>query len=389
VGRDRILVVDDQAMNLDLLVGILEPDYEVSAALTGEEALDLVPRLAPDLVLLDVRLPGIDGFEVCRRLKTEPGWGDPGVIFLTALNDDDDQGRGLELGAADFITKPFNPSLVKARIRNYLSLVHASREVARQRDQLGVQLRQLEEAQKLLVETEKQVVLGQMITGVAHELNTPLGTAVTGISFLLEKTRTPEEGQMLQLVLGSLRRAHDLIEKLKQASAATGGTGPLTFDLATLVRTQVGLTLSEGGGAAIVPSFDGPLELRVTSYPDLLGRVLEALVRNSLDHAFTPGSPGRVSVGWSVANGVVSVVYGDDGKGLDPSELGHLFEPFRGSLLRKERPGLGTFLARHLVISGLGGTLKVTCPPGQGLRYELSFPDRTNAENTASNSVLR
>jgi DNA-binding response OmpR family regulator len=160
VGRDRILVVDDQAMNLDLLVGILEPDYEVSAALTGEEALDLVPRLAPDLVLLDVRLPGIDGFEVCRRLKTEPGWGDPGVIFLTALNDDDDQGRGLELGAADFITKPFNPSLVKARIRNYLSLVHASREVARQRDQLGVQLRQLEEAQKLLVETEKQVVLG-------------------------------------------------------------------------------------------------------------------------------------------------------------------------------------------------------------------------------------
>ncbi len=120
--RARVLVVDDQPANIQLLHQILKAEFEVSMATDGESALALCRRRAPDIVLLDVMMPGLDGFEVCARLRSEPTTRDVPVIFVTAKDGVEDETRGLEVGAVDFITKPVNPPVVLARVRTHLAL---------------------------------------------------------------------------------------------------------------------------------------------------------------------------------------------------------------------------------------------------------------------------
>jgi diguanylate cyclase (GGDEF)-like protein len=128
--RQRILIVDDAMTNIMSLEELLKGDYEVMYATGSEQGLEMCRSMQPDLVLLDVVMPGIDGFEVCARLKRDPETRDIPVVFVTARSDIADETRGLEAGAIDFITKPFSPPIVRARVRNHL-------ELARQRDLLS------------------------------------------------------------------------------------------------------------------------------------------------------------------------------------------------------------------------------------------------------------
>lgn len=123
----KILVVDDTPANIDLLVEILKDDYQVKAAVDGERALQSVEADPPDLILLDVMMPGMDGYEVCQRLKADEQTRDIPVIFVTAKSDTEDETRGLDLGAVDYVTKPVSAPIVRARIRNHLDL-HDARE---------------------------------------------------------------------------------------------------------------------------------------------------------------------------------------------------------------------------------------------------------------------
>jgi len=120
--RPKILVVDDIPSNVHVLSRILKDDYDIYFATDGEKALDLVQARMPDLVLLDIMMPGMDGFEVCRRIKADPAIHDIPVIFISAKSEVEDETRGLEVGAIDFISKPISPPIVKARVRNHLLL---------------------------------------------------------------------------------------------------------------------------------------------------------------------------------------------------------------------------------------------------------------------------
>ena len=120
--RPKILVVDDIPSNVHVLSRILKDDYDIYFATDGMKALDLVQARLPDLVLLDIMMPGMDGYEVCRRIKTDPTTRDIPVIFISAKSEVEDETYGLEVGAIDFITKPISPPIVKARVRNHLLL---------------------------------------------------------------------------------------------------------------------------------------------------------------------------------------------------------------------------------------------------------------------------
>lgn len=144
--RPTLLVVDDEAANIDVLMEVVGADYAIRVAVDGAAALASVRKKIPDLILLDVMMPVMDGFEVCRRLKEAPATRDIPVIFLTALSDPRDEARGLVLGAVDYIAKPLSPPIVRARIRNHLELKeHRTRleELVRRRT---VELKQTQEA---------------------------------------------------------------------------------------------------------------------------------------------------------------------------------------------------------------------------------------------------
>jgi diguanylate cyclase (GGDEF)-like protein len=120
--RPLILIVDDEVANIEILNATLEDEYEICFATSGEEALNVALTVLPDLILLDVLMPGIDGYEVCRRLKEDPLVADVPVIFTTGLGDQEAEVRGLSLGAIDYVTKPISPVVVRARVRNHIEL---------------------------------------------------------------------------------------------------------------------------------------------------------------------------------------------------------------------------------------------------------------------------
>lgn len=128
--RALILIVDDEVSNIEILNAALEDDYEICFATSGEEAIRIAHSVLPDLILLDVLMPGIDGYEVCRRLKEDQLVADVPIIFTTGLDDQEAEVRGLSLGAIDYVTKPISPAIVRARVHNHI-------EMKRMRDELA------------------------------------------------------------------------------------------------------------------------------------------------------------------------------------------------------------------------------------------------------------
>jgi putative two-component system response regulator len=142
MGKKQILIVDDNDFNIDTLVAALGDDYDLRVALDGQTALDLIDQSGqlPDLILLDIMMPRMDGYEVCRRLKSSERTSGIKILFLTAMDDDEDQEKGLRLGADDYIVKPFSPSIIRARVRTHLKLKeyrdHLQEKVAQKTEQL-------------------------------------------------------------------------------------------------------------------------------------------------------------------------------------------------------------------------------------------------------------
>jgi len=136
-SRSRVLVVDDTPENVDVLAGVLKADYQVSVALNGEKALKLAQgEKPPDIILLDVMMPEMDGYEVCRRLKADDATNDIPVVFVTAKTEVEDETKGFELGAVDYIIKPISPAVVQARVKTQLALKESRQKL----EQLSVKL---------------------------------------------------------------------------------------------------------------------------------------------------------------------------------------------------------------------------------------------------------
>ena len=168
-ATESILLVDDNPTNLQVLFQTLEGvGCKLLIAKNGEMALSIAGKAAPDLILLDIMMPGIDGYEVCRRLKTDAATSDIPVIFLSALGDTEDKVKGLQLGAVDYITKPFQPDEVIARVNTHLTIHRLKREVESQKDQLEHELEVVSEVQRKLLPKQLPQIEGFKL-GVHYE----------------------------------------------------------------------------------------------------------------------------------------------------------------------------------------------------------------------------
>ena len=240
--QSDILVVDDTPENLKLLSQVFtDCGYKVRVAPSGSLALKSVDKKAPDLILLDVNMPEMDGFEVCEVLKSQTRSRDIPVLFLTALDDIDSKTRAFRLGAADYLTKPFNTEEVLARVRTHLTIV-------RDRDRL--------------VQAEKISSLNNLVSGIAHELNTPLGNCIMAASFLGnllddfnaaigtgngtdgERLREVSSGigETLHVINGDLNRSKSLIDMFRNLSTSFHDNLKVQINLRELLELSIGIS---------------------------------------------------------------------------------------------------------------------------------------------------
>ncbi|KAA1053580.1 sensor histidine kinase [Azospirillum argentinense] len=391
----HILIVDDDTANIRALASVLEDRHEVRFATSGRRALELASADPPELVLLDVMMPGLDGYAVCRLLKTDPATADVPVIFITSLSSPEEEAFGLETGAVDYVTKPFSPAIVRARVATHLSLRRANRSLKDENEHLEALVR--ERTRKLAqAQREKMAALRQMVAGVAHEINTPIGVALGSASHLGDRVAAMTErlaanqlrraelerflasaGELAALLSGTIARAGEIVRCFKGVAADHGGLRQ-TIALRPFLEQVTESLRPQWEPLGHRMAVDCPADLRMVSNPAILSAILEQLVRNALEHAFPAGRHGLVTVG-AVASGPDTVLLSvaDDGAGIAEGTAGRILEPFFTTRRGTGSVGLGLNIVDNLASDRLGGSFTIASRSGGGTLATLHLPART------------
>ena len=168
--KEKLLVVDDVSENLDILIALLKDDYMIAAARTGERALELAEKNRPDLILLDIVMPEMDGYEVCRALKERKSTREIPIVFITSVLEEVDEAKSFQLGGVDYITKPFIPLTVKARVKTHLALAAAQQKLAEQNRALVHEITQRNQAEaeqrRLIKELQEALAKVKQLSGL-------------------------------------------------------------------------------------------------------------------------------------------------------------------------------------------------------------------------------
>jgi signal transduction histidine kinase len=246
-----ILVVDDTPDNIRLLSTILaDQGYEVRKALNGKMALMAVNNSLPDLILLDINMPDIDGYQVCAQLKQNPHTQDIPVIFISALDEVTDKIKAFKLGAVDYVTKPFEQGEVISRVHNQIRLRSLQLELEKKNNSLEQAMEQLQQAQAGLVQQQKMLALGQLVAGIAHEINNPVTFIYSNLSHIrnytsdlmrlltLYRTSTPANAEITSLEeeIDIEFLNHDLSKLMKSMQAGAERIREIVFSLRNFSR---------------------------------------------------------------------------------------------------------------------------------------------------------
>ncbi|MYM39183.1 response regulator [Duganella qianjiadongensis] len=351
--RQTVLVVDDTPANLTLVGGLLRDDYQVKLAARGDKALQLCATSAPDLVLLDLMMPEMDGFEVCRRLKADPATAHIPVIFLTAVSDASRTVEGLALGAVDYVSKPIEPMILKARVATAL-------RTARDREALRAQFDLALENARLREEVER-------IT--RHDLHNPLA-AIIGMSSAMLLAGQLNEEQNRQLVAIE-RTASDMLDMLKLSAlllrmeAGDYQPEPLPVDLAALLQRVA----DESRGICAGRHIDIVLELgaprSVAGNQLLLYSMLHNLVRNATE-ASTAGDTVRITL---APDGQIRI----HNRAAVPEVMRERFFEKYATSGKENGSGLGTYSAR-LITQAHGGSISMITSEIDGTTLTIELP---------------
>ena len=388
----EVLIVEDTPSSLKLLSDLLaNAGYAVRQAHDGELALWSAQARPPELILLDVRMPGIDGLEVCRRLKADPLLADIPVIFMSAQSDTEDKVRGFRAGAIDFIGKPYQIEEVLARTAAHVTLARSKRALAQANAELTSTMAQLRSTREDLRRAERLAALGAMVAGVAHQLNTPIGNCVMTASILEERVLAfsqaasgtglrrsdlaafvADTAQASTILQRNLAGAARMIDSFKQVATGQDSAARSRFDLAQLLAEVTGAFEPRLRAAGVTLEVAAAPGVAMDSYPGALGQVVNQLVQNALLHAFHDGAKGTIRIEAGAADGQVTLACSDNGAGIAEADLARVFEPFFTTRMG-QNTGLGLHIVHNIASNVLGGTIAAASSLG-ATRFVLHFP---------------
>jgi signal transduction histidine kinase len=415
-----ILVVDDNSTNLSVLSQALKiAGYKVRAAMDGESAIAQGQRKPPDLILLDVQMPGIDGFETCSRLKADVITQNIPVIFMTALGDAESKLKGLSLGAVDYITKPFEQEEVLARVKIHLQLKALTDTLEQQ---VTERTMALQSAQIQLLQQEKLSSLGQLVAGVAHEINNPIGAIANNIPIAtsyvtvleniirlyqkeydkpsaalqeaLEKSEIDFVLEDLFKLLNSLELSSDRIKdisvSLRTFSRADTTTVPFNLhdgiDSTLLILRHRLKAWGKRPEILAIKQYGNLPEVKC--YPGQMNQVFMNLIANAIDaleeawekqwrcssQETCPSPTIQIQTEINSANNYILIRIADNGLGMTEELKQKIFSPFFTTKAVGVGTGMGLAISYQIITEQHGGLLECCSQPGQGTEFSIQIP---------------
>ncbi len=407
-SKSLILIIDDEVENIEFLKELLDQfGFNLVFASKGKDAIRLLEEILPDIILLDVLMPDMDGFEVCRRIKENTKTKDIPVLFMTSLTDPVNKVTGLELGGADYITKPFQKEEVLARLKTHFvmrqlqlqlketrktldkEVSFRTRELKKTNEQLKKELMEQKRMEKILKQAQKMEAISTLSRGIAHDFNNILSIIIgyCDLAAMEPQPETSSIGTSLEKIHSAAFRAKELVQHL------------LTFCRET-DQDKMHITISPVLNSVInflKPDFPSSIELKM-DLKEETGTVLadtakiHQLFLNLCQNAIQAMSQtgGRLTIGLShifldseQASDIPNLISGhydriliqDTGPGMDSEILERIFDPYFTTKEPGEGTGLGLAVAFGIAVSH-GGTILVESQPGKGSSFEVLLPLR-------------
>ncbi len=370
-----LTITHDKPLNIDILRRYLDDEnYLISAVTSGEKALSILTKIHVDLILLDIMMPGMDGYHTCKIIKSDPNTLHIPVIFVTAKIEPEDLRHCFSVGAADLINKPAHREVVKARVKNQL-----------------FQIKQVK-LEKKLQESNKMAELGSMVAEISHEVASPLSNLRLSIDYMVERnTKIINDFKEQKLTKNSLQEHLDKIHSalkmsssninlatnmmlsFKQVAVDQCSNSLLRFNLLRYIK-DILYTLRpklKKHNHQIILSIDERIELN--SYPGVLSQIIINLVNNTLLHAFEDGEVGIIEIIALFDVDKVEIIYRDNGIGMDKNSLANAFKKFYTTKAGKGGSGLGLAICKELIEEVLEGSLSLESCLGGGTTFTIKL----------------
>ena len=423
---ELILIVDDTPANLEVISDTLsDAGFEVAIAPSGERAFKQLQLQLPDLILLDVMMPIMDGFEVCQQLKANPITQDIPVIFMTALSDTESKTKGFELGAVDYITKPFQEAEVLARVKTHLQLRRLTKnleqQVAQRTSELNRALQALQSSQLQLVQSEKMSALGNLVAGIAHEINNPLGFVNGNVNHIEEYTKdllglldlyqqhypqpidaiqAEEEAidldylredlpKLIRSTQEGIKRITNISTSLRTFSRADSDR-PIPFNLhdgidSTLLILKHRLKANQTRPEIEVITNYGLIP-KVECFAGQLNQVFMNILANAIDaidefllneKTNQKKRNGKIHIHTELLNRSVMIRIKDNALGMSEEVKARIFDHLFTTKGVGKGTGLGLAIARQIVTEKHNGSIEVNSTLGQGSEFIITLPVNT------------
>jgi two-component system sensor histidine kinase/response regulator len=382
--KNTILVVDDIPENVEVLLNFLDQaGFKVLISHDGEMGLETAEYALPDLILLDILMPGWDGFETCQRLKANSKTKNIPVIFMTALSDTMEKVKAFKVGAADYITKPIQYEEVLARVNAHLQLRQQQLYIQNQNQALAQRTLELQARTEEL--EKRNLELDAFAHTVAHDLKNPLGGVVGLTEVLLSECSSPQPRtakvlERLGVVAQAGQQAINIIDALLLLAGVSRQKKMVmnTFNMATVINKIVNQRLNY-----VIKQKKAQVEQPaqwsdVYSYAPWVEEIWINYISNAIKYG---GHPPHIILGETLLDNSVRFWVQDNGEGLTPEAQADLFTPFnRLHQKRVEGHGLGLSIVQQIV-EKLGGEVGVDSTVGQGSTFYFTLPKKNQSTN--------
>jgi len=363
----HILIVDDIIDNLHMLMDMLEVQgHQVRIAMSGQEALEAIKKQKPDLILLDIQMPGMDGYEVCERVKADKSTTDIPVIFLSALTETSDIVKGFEVGGVDYVSKPFQFREVLARVESQLAVSQQRQEIEELRERDRQQFEALADIKE------------RFIRSAFHDLKNPL-SAIIMYNQTMRTSPPQSEEEIIEAtysIEGLAQKMHNIVTGILDLAQVQVGNLPLTDTPIQPILEHViqsnKIQAQQKNINLMLEVPDEEIVLKVNEH--YFERVFDNLVSDAIK--YTPAG-GDVRLMMHVGDGCVEIMVEDNGLGIPEKDLPNLFEAFyrvkKTSHRNENGSGLGLSIVAAIVAEH-GGRIDVESAEGEGSRFIVTMP---------------